>query len=99
MSGSTTKPMGSPAATDKVPGANAVDASLPHRISSNETSVTGSWLLASDRFLTTDYLEQKMVGAKRHTLLPGCFSGTAINQSVEVVVCMSHRGRGQKNSK
>ncbi len=98
MSGSTAKPMGSPAATDKIPGANAVDASFPHRISSNETSVTGPWLFASDRFLTADYLEMKMVWGKEHTLLPGRLSGTTINQGVEVVVGVSYRGRGQKNS-
>jgi hypothetical protein len=64
MSGSTAKPMDSPAATDKIPGANAVDASFPHRISSNEVSVTGPWLFASDRSLTVDYLGKKRVWDK-----------------------------------
>lgn len=75
-----------------------MDASFPHRISSNETSVTGPWLSASDRFLTADYLEKKRVWDKRHTLLPNRLSGATINQGIEVVVGMSHRSRGQKNS-
>jgi hypothetical protein len=94
MSGSTTKLRVSPAATDKVLGANAVDASFPHRISSNEVSVTGPWLSESDRFLTVDYLEKKRVWDKGHTLLPGRFSGATINQGVEIVVGVSYRGTG-----
>jgi len=98
MSGSTTKPRDCPAATDKIPGANAVDASFPQRISSSEVSVTGPWLSASDRFLTADYLERKKTWEKGHTLLPSCLSRATINQGVEIVVGVSHRGRGQKNS-
>lgn len=98
MSGSTAKLRGSPAATDKIPGANAVDAPFPHRISSNETSVIGPWLSESDRFLTADHLEKKRVWIKWYTLLPGRLSGATRNQGVEVVVGVSHRGRGQKNS-
>jgi hypothetical protein len=86
------------AATDKILGANAVDASFPHRISSSEVSVTGPWLSASDRFLTASYLESKKVWEKEHTLLPSCLSRATINQGIEVVVGMSHRDRGQKNS-
>lgn len=59
MLGSTTKLRVCPAATDRIPGANAVDASFPHRISSNEVSKTGPWLSASDRFRTVEYLEKK----------------------------------------
>lgn len=75
-----------------------MDAFLPQRISSDETSVTGSWLSESDRFLTADYLEKERIWDTRHTLLPDRVSGATINQGVEVVVGMSHRGRGQKNS-
>jgi hypothetical protein len=35
---------------------------------------------------------------KGHTLLPSCLSRATINQGVEIVVGVSHRGRGQKNS-
>lgn len=62
MLGSTTKLRVCPAATDRIPGANAVDASFPHRISSNEVSVTGPWLSESDRFRTAEYLEMKGLG-------------------------------------
>jgi len=50
-----------PAATDKMPGANAVEASFPHRISSDVTSVTGPWLLTSDRSLTKKLSEKNWV--------------------------------------
>jgi hypothetical protein len=93
------KPRVCPAATEEIPGANAVDASFPHRISSNEVSVTGPWLFASDRCRTADYLERKRIWDKGHTLLPDRLSGATVNQGVEVVVGVSHRGRGQKNSK
>lgn len=53
----------------------------------------------SDRFLTAGYLGKKRYGIKgRHTLLPGRLSGATIDQGVEVVVGVRHRGRGQKNS-
>lgn len=58
MSGSTAKLTVCPAATDRIPGAYAVDASFPHRISSNEVSVTGPWLSESDRFRTVNLLEK-----------------------------------------
>lgn len=53
MLGSTTKLRVDPAATDRIPGANAEDASFPHRISSNDVSSTGPWLSESDLFRTT----------------------------------------------
>jgi len=58
MVGSTAKLRVSPAATDRMPAANAVDASFPHRISSNEVSVTGPWLSESDRFRTAECLDK-----------------------------------------
>lgn len=62
MLGSTTKLRVDPAATDRIPGANAVDASFPHRISSNDVSNTGPWLSESDLFRTAQYLAKKGMG-------------------------------------
>lgn len=75
-----------------------MDALFPHLISSEETSNTGPWLSESDRFLTEDRLEKKKGWGKGHTLLPGRLTLATINQGVEVVVGVNHRGRGQKNS-
>lgn len=97
MLGSTTKLRVCPAATDRIPGANAVDASFPHRMSNNEVSNTGPWLSESDRFRTVKKLERKAPRDKGHTLFPGGFSFAAVDQGVEVVVGMNHRGGGQQN--